>query len=380
MDRRTDPEPPPADTAPAGTARHWLLFVHQLPSHPSNLRVRTWRRLQQIGAIPVKQAVYVLPDTANAREDFAWLTTEVKAAGGEAAVFAGDSVDAWTDDELIEGFRRARQEDYAALAADLERASKRLTPLRRKAGASPRRDDVRGARDSRAAADGRLLDTFRERLMTIERIDFFAAAGRDRVTTLFADFDTRVSGDAKRTPGTAPARDRTAYQRRLWVTRPRPGVDRMSSAWLVRRFIDPRARFGFAADRDAVPHHAVPFDMSGVEFSHQGDGCTFETLCSAFGLSGPALARIAAIVHDLDLKEHRFAAPETATVGTLIDGLRLACSDDDTLLAQGMALFESLFLSFDQAARAAAPPAARRTAPARNATKRAVRKQRRGPS
>src|SRR4029453_9518620 len=115
---------PQADGLPTSSSapnrRRWLLFIHQLPSHPSNLRVATWRRLQQIGAIPLKQAVYALPDTPDAREDFEWLKAEVKAAGGDASVFGADSVDAWSDDGLVEEFRRARQDLYEALARDVE--------------------------------------------------------------------------------------------------------------------------------------------------------------------------------------------------------------------------------------------------------------------
>ena len=129
----------------------------------------------------------------------------------------------------------------------------------------------------------------------------------------------------------------------------------MASAWLIRRFIDPQARFGFAADRQAVPEDGVPFDMFGVDFSHQGDGCTFETLCAVFGIREPAISRIAAIVHDLDLKDERFGAPEAATVGAMIEGLQLAYADDDALLAQGMTLFDSLYRSFEQAMRSAGP-------------------------
>jgi hypothetical protein len=129
----------------------------------------------------------------------------------------------------------------------------------------------------------------------------------------------------------------------------------MASAWLIRRFIDPRARFGFAADQRSIPEDAVPFDMFGVEFSHQGDGCTFETLCSVFNLHEAAISRIAAIVHDLDLKDGRFGAPEGATVGAMIEGLQLAYPDDDALLAQGMTLFDSLYRSFEQSVRSAGP-------------------------
>lgn len=129
----------------------------------------------------------------------------------------------------------------------------------------------------------------------------------------------------------------------------------MASAWLIRRFIDPEAGFAFAADRDAVPDGAVAFDMFGVDFSHQGDSCTFETLCAVFKIQEPAAARIAAIVHDLDLKDSRFAAPEAVTVGHVIDGLQRAHADDDTLLSHGMALFDSLYRSFEHAARGAGP-------------------------
>jgi hypothetical protein len=130
----------------------------------------------------------------------------------------------------------------------------------------------------------------------------------------------------------------------------------MSSAWLIRRFIDPGARFGFAADRDSLPApDAIPFDMFGVEFSHHGGGCTFETLCAVFGIHEPAIARIAGIVHDLDLKDERFGAPEAPAVGTIIDGLQLTTSDDDTLLERGVTLFESLYLAFAHSARTAGP-------------------------
>jgi hypothetical protein len=343
---------PKAEQRPASavqvvkTARRWLLFVHQLPSSPSNLRVRTWRRLQQLGAVPIKQAVYALPDTPNAREDFEWLKTEVKAAGGDATVFAADYLDAWSDDGLIEEFRRSRQEAYTMLARDVEKVLKRAASHRRPSG-------------TRAPAIRRLLDVFRERLTGIENIDFFGSAGRDRVTTLLRRLEEHTSGrgvPATATKSTGPT-DVEAYQGRLWITRPRPGVDRMASAWLIRRFIDPQARFGFAADRNAAPADGLPFDMFGVEFSHKGEGCTFETLCDVFKIQEPAVGRIATIVHDLDLKDSRFGAPEAATVGHVIDGLQLAHAEDDTLLSQGMALFDSLYRSFEHSARAAGPRA-----------------------
>jgi hypothetical protein len=334
----------PAAITPATSRRRWLLFIHQLPSQPSNLRVTTWRRLQQIGAIPLKQAVYALPDTPDAREDFEWLKAEVTAAGGDAAVFAADNVDAWSDDALVEEFRRARQETYDALARDVEQALKRAGGARRPRG-------------TRAPALRRLLDIFRERLVAAEKIDFFGSAGRDRVLAVLRQLDDRISGPSRPSgrAATEASGRMTSLQGRRWITRPRPGVDRMASAWLIRRFIDRQAQFGFAADRESVPDHGVPFDMFGVEFSHQGEGCTFETLCSIFGIDGPALSRIAAIVHDLDLKDGKFGAPECSTMGAMIEGLQLAHQNDDALLEQGMTLFDSLYRSFEQSGRSTGP-------------------------
>jgi hypothetical protein len=338
---RPDPGPQPAAAKPG--LRRWLLFVHQLPASPSNLRVRTWRRLQQLGAVPVKQAVYVLPDSPAAREDFEWLKAEIKGAGGDASVFAADSVDTWSADALVDEFRRSRQEAYLALAREIEQVVRRLSVPRR-------------ARGTRKPAAGRLLEVFRERLAALERIDFFGSAGRDAVVTYLAQLEARTGHDRASATDTPGPVDRASYTGRLWITRPRPGVDRMSSAWLIRRFVDPRARFGFAADRERLPSaDAVPFDMFGVEFSHHGDDCTFETLRRRFGVQDPAVDRIAAIVHDLDLKDGRFGAPEAATVGVLVDGLQLATADDDLLLERGITLFESLYLALAQAARPSRP-------------------------
>jgi hypothetical protein len=333
-------------------SRSWLLLVHQLPSHPSNLRVRTWRRLQQVGALAVKQAVYALPDSANAREDFEWLKTEIESAGGEASMFIADTVDTWTHDALVDEFRRLREDAYRELAREAEHVLRRL---------SSRRRAMKGSASRRTAQQ------LHERLTAIEQIDFFGSAGRDRVVALVRQVEERSSGT--RLPATHPATaDSTiSYKARMWVTRPRPGVDRMASAWLIGHFIDPEARFGFAAERGTVPDGAIPFDMFGVEFTHHGDHCTFETLCSVFGIGNPSVARLAEIVHDLDLKDGRHGAAETATVGTVIAGLQLAHADDHELLAHGMALFDSLYRSFEHSARSTGPRVLARLRKAKNA-------------
>ncbi len=304
--------------------------------------------MQQLGAVPVKQAVYALPDSPSAREDFEWLKTEIKDAGGDATVFAADNVDTWSDDALVEEFRRSRQEAYTALARDVEQVLGRLSATRRRRG-------------TRAPAAHRLLGVFRQRLTAIESVDFFGSAGRDRVIALLKQLEEHAGSTRRAVVARSPRNDvPETYQGRLWVTRPRPGVDRMASAWLIRRSIDPQARFDFAQDREALPEQAIPFDMFGVEFTHQGEGCTFETLCARFGIQEPAVARVATIVHDLDLKDGRFGAPECATVGRVIEGLQLAQNDDYELLTQGITLFDALHRSFEQSTRAAAPrPVAR---------------------
>jgi hypothetical protein len=347
-------------------APRWLLFVHQLPARPSNLRVSTWRRLQQVGAIAIKQAVYVLPDSPAAREDFEWLKTEVEAAGGEASVFAAGSIDSWSDDALVDAFRRSRQDAYATLAGDVEATIKKVDgSIRRPAG--------------RAPAIARLIEALRQRFRAIERVDFFGGAGGEQVSELLRGLEDRL---AVRTPGkvsafnaSAPV-DRSAYRGRTWVTRPRPGVDRMSSAWLIRRFIDPDAQFAFAADRRAVPADAVPFDMFGVELTHRGDCCTFETLCNVFGLTDRAIVRVTAIVHDLDLKDRRFGAPEAPAIGLITDGLQLAWDEDQALLAQGIGLFDALYRAFERDAR---PPASRVVAGPRHPRPARTRTRKRAP-
>ena len=324
---------------PAADPR-WLLLVHQLPARPTSLRVRVWRRLQQVGALAVKQAVYALPNTPAAREDFEWLKTEIDGAGGEASVFAAETVDSWAGDALVEAFRRARDNDYAALARDVD-AELRRFQLRRRAG---------------TALKSRSLAQLRERLAAIEHIDFFASAGRDRVVMLVQQLGELARG----TSGAVTADARVDYAGRTWVTRPRPGVDRMASAWLIRRFVDPKARFAFASDRGQVAAGALPFDMFGVTFTHRGDRCTFEVLCDDFGVSDASLARLASIVHQLDLKDAGRAAPETAAIGLIIEGLRLSHDDDAELLAAGMTLFEALYLAFKRTQTTRGPRAVAR--------------------
>lgn len=313
----------------------------------------------------MKQAVYVLPDSPSAREDFEWLKTEIEAAKGQASVFAADTVDTWSSDELTDEFRRARETDYATLSRAVEHA---LTEARRK----------RASRRSRRAAS-RIVETFRQRLVAVEAIDFFGSAGRDRVATLVSELQQALSADIP-AEGVGSPKDakRDSFRGRIWVTRPRPGIDRMGSAWLIKRFIDPKARFGFVSEPPATGKSeppasgkVVPFDMFGVEFTHRGEWCTFETLAHTFAVSDGAVERLAAIVHDLDLKDARFGAPEVSAVGAIVEGLQALYADDHILLDNGMTMFEALYRAFERTARRAGPrPVAGRRRKARRVHKR----------
>ena len=335
--------------------QRWLLLVHTLPTRPSNLRVRTWRRLQQLGALPLKQAAYVLPDSPATREDFQWLKAEIEAARGEASVFTAEAVDAVSDAALVEEFRASSEGAYQALERNAARLLKHV----------PRHGRV--VRDT--TSQRRAVQRVRERLATIERIDFFGAPGRNAIETTLQQIDERLNPQPSASPARRSVASRDGYQGRLWVTRPRPGVDRMASAWLIKRFVDADARFDFVTDHAAAPPGSLAFDMVGVEYTHRGDRCTFEVLCDAFGLREAALSRVAEVVHDLDLKDERYGAPETATLGVVIDGLQLAHRDDHRLLAGGSGLFEALYQSFVQRERQSSP--ARKSPNRRGATRRA---------
>ena len=263
----------------------WLLLAHQLPTRLSNARVKTWRRLRELGAVPSRNSVYVLPNTEQCREDFEWLRTEIVALGGDATVFAADAISLRGAEDIVKAFQESRTQDYKALQKDINGL---LTTLRRKQG--PGGQGPRFARAVRA---------LRDRFETLERIDFFGAAARDEVAVALADLERKLDSGRPAKPATPSSTRKADFQRRRWVTRRRPGVDRMASAWLIRRFIDPHATFAFVEQPAAAD---VPFDMYDGGFGHRAGLCTFEVLCNAFGLRDRPIIAIGRIVHDLDLK------------------------------------------------------------------------------
>lgn len=322
------PSPLVAPLPAVAPAEPWLLLVHQLPARPVGLRVKTWRRLQQLGAVAVKNSVYALPNRPEMREDFEWVRAEIVGAGGQATVFQATTIDSLSSDELREAFRRDRQQDYRAVVDSAETLLPRPGAKRRRP--APRSLD-------------RALRQLRARVAQIEAIDYFAAPGREDAQSAL---DRVHASQAK--PGEAQAAsgvtlDLAEFQGRHWVTRPRPGIDRLASAWLVRRFVDCAATFGFAEPGLSHRSRTITFDMFEGDFTHDGDRCTFEGLCTRFGLRDPRLPALAELVHDLDVKDGRYGRADAPLLGALVEGLRLVHDDDQNLLVHGIALFEALY-------------------------------------
>ena len=305
------------------------------PARPSNARVKTWRRLQQLGAVPVKNAVYVLPNSVQALEDFEWLRSEIESVRGQANIFSASSVDGIENEDVVEQFQIARTADYKRLLKDIRFTQRRVTR------ASSRDDELI-----------RIVHQLRERLTQVRAIDFFSAPGGDVAEREIKAVEQSVRRTAEPlvTPGLRPL-DPKAYRARRWVTRPRPGVDRFASAWLISRFIDPEATFDFVNDAKNVKD-AVPFDMFGTGFGHEGDLCTFEVLETRFRIADATVRRIGEIVHDLDLKEERFRAPQTPGVGVVVEGLRATFRDDSALLRKASSCFDALYHGIQPSKRA----------------------------
>jgi hypothetical protein len=297
----------------------WLVLILGLPRDPSSVRVRAWRRLRTLGALALKRSVYVLPARPDTTEQFQWLVEEVQRQGGEATLLHVARIENLADAEVVRRFREARDADYRALTERYRRLRRALD---------------RGGRGRRTREEAERLARELDRLRDIDFFDAPAGAEARRA---------REQLEAVLAPAAAePAPALEAVRGRLWVTRPRPHVDRLASAWFIRRFVDPDARFVFAAS-EARPPDAIPFDMAGVELGHHGDRCTFETLLAATGRRDAGLVALAEIVHEADLRDGKFPREEARGLDLAIRGLLAAVQDDDAVLAAGLTLFEGLY-------------------------------------
>lgn len=314
----------------ANTPR-WYLLIHQLPPEPLYLRAKIRQRLAKVGAVALKNAVYVLPLLEDCLEDFEWIGEEAVAGGGEAYVCKADFRDEKTNAALVERFRRERDADYAALIQSIRDWTRKA---RRRSGANPPEEDL----PSRLARSRRRFDE-------IARIDFFRAKGRAEAERLLGGLERSIPS------GRGAGRQKRSHvpelSNRTWVTRKGIKVDRIASAWLVRRFLDARVRFRFIEPgRETARSGETTFDMVGGDFTHEADRCTFETLCFRAGLKDPALVPIAEIVHEIDLKDGEFGRPETRGIERLLTGIINACARDEERLDRGFALFDELYESF----------------------------------
>jgi hypothetical protein len=305
----------------------WLLLIHQVPASPPYLRVKIWRRLHRIGAVAVKGSVYALPRTDDAVEDFHWVAREVMEAGGDASVCEATFIEGITNDELVALFNKARESDYRELLDELNAAGQDLKASQR-SGEQPN--------SSMATRVSRL----RQRLTEIQAIDFFSSKTGAQAQALAADLESRI----RSTPSRKGQQSIGEYSGRTWVTRKGIHIDRIASAWLICRFIDRRARFKFVTAKGYRPEpEELRFDMFDAEFTHEGDLCTFEILSKRMGLKDRALIPLAEMIHDIDLKESRFARPETAGFAQMINAVCAAHKEDERRLDRGAAILDDLY-------------------------------------
>ncbi len=291
----------------------WLLLIHQLPPKPDYLRAKTGRRLQRIGALSIKNTVYLLPSGDQTLEDFEWTAAEIRSGGGEANVFEARFVDGLTDGDVQKRFNGARDADYAPLIVEARALLKKK-----------KRD---------AAA----IDDLRKRAAEIERIDFFGAPNGQALRALLEE---------------APPDERDVprhLRNKVWITRAGVHVDRIACAWLIRRFIDAEAKFRFVSGKTHEPaRNEIRFDMFEAELTHDGNRCTFEVLLDHVRPSDRALRPIAEIVHDIDLKEERFRHREGHGIAALIDGITLAHRDDMERIDRASDALDDLYAFFQR--------------------------------
>lgn len=299
--------------------RSWLLLLFSLPATHKTARVAIWRKLQKSGAIQIKTSTYLLPDTPATYELFQWLAKQVTDYGGDSTLIRAQQIEGLSDAKIVGLFNAARDVDYAA-----------LVEAARKVG------EPRGARREKATDDE--LEKLRKTFRAIREIDFFDAP---KAHVAESQLDRLESATRSKEPVTArlqPAR----FQSRTWVTRPRPEIDRVGCAWLIRGFIDRKATFQFAGKPESIPG-AIPFDYAHGEFSHHGEDCTFETLLARFGIADKALATIGEMVHDADLEDGKFQRPECLGLDRIFKGWAKRGMPDEEILNRGAACFDGLY-------------------------------------
>jgi hypothetical protein len=266
-----------------------------------------------------------------------WLAAAIRSYKGHASVVQVQSFDDLPTEQLKRLFVEARSRDYQKLMHEAKRlfVEARSRDYQKLMHEAKRLLALPTARRSTARVNG-----IRRRFLEITDIDFFESPLRVRLENLLAHADSE-----KATPGKNRKQKSGEYLNRLWMTRPRPGIDRVSSGWLIRRFIDPKARFVFGTEPNLHPD-AMPFDMFCTQgFGHRGEDCTFETLCKQFAVRDSKVKRIAQIIHDADLGDEKFGRVEGQGLDKVLNGWAKQDLPDDELLKRGMDLIEGLYES-----------------------------------
>lgn len=296
----------------------WLLLLYGLPTRRSAERVSLWRQLKRLGAVSLKTSAYLLPDTPAHFERFQWLAQQVRQGGGDGTVIRVTEIEEMTRGQIVQMFNDARAAEYAELIRDLTK----LVGLNKR--------KVRTSFD----ADLERLVAWSEE---IKKCDFFDCPRAHDVQMLLQ----RAAGLSRGTVKSGPKLSARRFIGKTWLTRPKPEIDRVGSAWLIRRFIDPKARFVFSVDPAKFPD-ALPYDMVNTEFSHHGEDCTFETLVKRFGLSDRALLKIAEMVHEADLEDGKFGHTECVGIDRVLKGWARLGMTDEKLLEKGGECFDAL--------------------------------------
>jgi hypothetical protein len=307
----------------------WLILIISLPTHNATGRMRVWRALKALGCGVLRDGVYLLPHRLEFRQAFQVQAEAVRACGGNAHVLLLDS-DSQAQQSLFEALFD-RSDDYARLLETLRQTAQALES------------------EDASQAQRRVL-RLRKDFEALAALDFFAGATREQVASVLGDLEHAISERLSPNEPHAVQRrikllQRRDYQGRIWATRQRPWIDRLASAWLIRRFIDPEARFVWLAMPEDCPSGALGFDFDDAAFTHTGAKVTFEVLVASFGLTqDTALNRIGALVHFLDVGG--IPVPEAAGLKTLIVGMRQRWAVDDELLAETEKIFNAFYQAF----------------------------------
>lgn len=304
-------------------SKSWLLLLYALPTPRNSARVNLWRKLKKFGAVQLKTSGYVLPNEPTHLERFQWLAGQIHDAGGEATLIRVAEIDGVSNEQVVNIFNDARAADYRELAAACQE-----TVARNKKKKTPE-----------LASE---LTKLKQRFRDIREIDYFKAPAAHDAQMWLGRLEKALAPQK----GTASVQklDPSQFVGKTWLTRPRPGIDRAGSAWLIRRFIDPNARFVFDMDPASQPN-ALPFDMADADFSHHGDDCTFETLLKRFGITEKPVIKIGEMVHDADLEDGKFGRHECLGINAALTGWARNGLSDEELLAKGIECFEGLYRS-----------------------------------